>query len=158
MKRLLVGVAAVALLTPSLLFGQAQPQKAAPSKNAKVEQELIKLEEASNDAVIKGDVAFFNRNNTADYMDTDPEGKVTTKTECLANLKSGVVKITSVANDDYRVRVYGKAAVVTYREAIKGQFKGSDISGRYRETDTWVKLAGRWQCVASHESKIAEEK
>ena len=43
MKRMLAGAAAVALLTPSLLFGQAEPQKAAPSKNAKVEQELIKI-------------------------------------------------------------------------------------------------------------------
>jgi len=63
-----------------------------------------------------------------------------------------------MANDDYKVRVYGKAAVVTYRETVKGQYKDKDISGQSRETDTWVKLAGRWQIVATHLSKIVEQK
>ena len=63
MKRLLAGVAAVALLTPSLLFGQAQPRKTAPSRNAKVGQQLIQLEDESCDASVKVDLAYFDRPN-----------------------------------------------------------------------------------------------
>jgi len=158
MKRLLAGVAAVALLTPSLLFGQAIPQKTAPSKNAKVEQQLIKLEEACNDANIKVDVAVIDREIADDLTLTDDEGAVTSKAQWIEGLKSGNLKFTSSANDDYQVRVYGKAAVVTYRWICKGQYKDKDISGQFRETDTWVKLAGRWQCVAIHNSKIVEQK
>jgi hypothetical protein len=158
MKRTLAGVAAVVLLTPSLLFGQAQPQKAAPSKNAKVEQQLIKLEEAWIDADIQVDVAFLDRAIADDLTLTNEGGTVTGKAEFIEDLKSGALKFTSIANDDYKVRVYGKAAVVTFRSTIKGQFKDKDISGQYRETDTWVKLAGGWQCMASHESKIVEQK
>ena len=158
MKRLLVGVTAVALLTPWLVFGQAQPQKAKPSRNAKVEQELIKLEEACNDANIKVDVAVVDRNIADDLTLTDDEGNVASKAQWIEDLKSGALKWTSLANDDYKVRVYGKAAVVTYRVTCKGQYKGKDFGGQFRETDTWVKLDGRWQCVAIHDSKIVEQK
>jgi hypothetical protein len=158
MRRILAGVVGIALVTPWLLFGQAKPQPAAPSKNASVEQELIKLEDGWADAAVKGDVAFYDRILADDYTETHSDGSVSTKAQDIVDLKSGDVKFASVANDDYKVRVYGKAAVVTYRETIKGHYKDEDISGLYRWTDTWVKGAGGWQCVATHESKIIEKK
>jgi len=60
-------------------------------------------------------------------------------------------------NDDFRVRVYGDAAVVTLRIAEKSKSKGKDISGQVRVTDTFIKLAGRWQVVAEHASRIAQK-
>jgi len=158
MKRLLTGAAAFALLTPSLLCGQAEPQKAAPSRNAKVEQQIIKLEDAWDDAFVKGDLVFLDRIIADDITCTDDEGTVWSKAQWIGDLKSGDLKFISVANDDYKVRVYGKAAVVTYRFTGKWQYKGQDVSGQYRETDTLVKSAGRWQCVAVHYSKIVGEK
>lgn len=158
MKKILVGVIVIGLMTPWLAFGQGTPQKSAPSKSSTVEKELINLEEQCNDAVVKGDAAFFERITADDFMDTDCNGAVATKAEDIANIKSGDLKVTSVANVDYKVRVYGQAAVVTYRDTLKGQFKDKDISGQYRETDTWVKRSGQWQIVASHESMIAEKK
>ena len=158
MRRILAGVVVIALVTPWLLFGQAKPQQAAPSKSASVEQELIKLEEGWGDALVKGDVAFLDRILADDYMDTCDDGTVATKAQDIADLKSGDLKVTSLVADESKVRVYGKAAVVTYRFTLKGQFKDKDISGQYRETDTWVKRAGHWQCVASQESKIVEKK
>ena len=37
------------------------------------------------------------------------------------------------------------------------QYKGKDISGQYRFTDTWIKKAGRWQCVATAGTKITKK-
>ena len=59
--------------------------------------------------------------------------------------------------NDMKARVYGDAAVVTGGNTTKETIKGKDISGLYRWTDTWIKKAGRWQCVATHASKIAEK-
>jgi hypothetical protein len=145
-------------VAPWLVFGQAPPQQAGPSKSASVEQELINLEEGCNTAFVSGDVASLDGTLANDYINTDENGTVTTKAQTIADLKSGDLKFSSIVNDDYKVRVYGKAAVVTYREILKGQYKGKDFSGPCRETDTWVKRAGQWQCVAAHESKIVEEK
>ena len=158
MRRILAGVVVIALVTPWLLFGQAKPQPAAPSKNASVEQELIKLEDGWGDALVKCDVAFLDRILADDLANTDIEGSVSTKAQNLADLKSGDLKVTSAVADEYKVRVYGKAAVVTGRCTFKAQYKGKDISSQFRWTDTWVKGAGGWQCVASHESKIVEKK
>ena len=158
MRKTLAGVAAAALVAPWLLFGQEKPQAAVPSKNSGVEQELIKLEEQGNDAALKGNVAFFDRILAKDFTTTDPGGTVSTKVQGLADLKSGAAKITSVTNDEYKVRVYGKAAVVMYRSTIKAEYIGEDISGQYRWTDTWVKQGKSWVCVASHGSRIAGRK
>jgi hypothetical protein len=155
MRKTLAGVAAALLVVPCLLFGQEKPQSAVPSKNSGVEQELIKLEQQGDKAALNRDVAYFTRTASDDFLCTDPGGIVTTKEQGIADMKAGVFQITSLVSDDYKVRVYGKAAVVTYRSTIKAEYKGEDISGQYRWTDTWVKQGKSWQCVASHGSKIA---
>jgi ketosteroid isomerase-like protein len=131
--------------------------KAAPAESASVEQELIKLKDGWNDAVVKVDLAFLDRILADDLTDTDPEGTVCTKAQDIADLKSGDFKCTALVTDDYKVRVYGDAAVVTGRNTMKAQFKGKDISGPYRWTDTWIKRDGRWQCVGGHASEVVQK-
>jgi len=80
-----------------------------------------------------------------------------TKADDLELIKSGDSVITSWVKDEMKVRVYGDAAVVTGRDTIKETYKGKDTSDQYRFTDTWVKRAGRWQCVAAHSSVIAKK-
>jgi ketosteroid isomerase-like protein len=130
-------------------------EAATAGANTPAEQELINLENRWEDASLKGDTAFLERIMAEDFTDTDPEGTVSTKAQDIANIKSGELKFTSATIDDMKARVYGDAAVVTGRNTMKGQFKGKDISGQYRWTDTWVKRDGRWQCVAGHASTIA---
>jgi ketosteroid isomerase-like protein len=120
------------------------------------EQGLIALENRWNDAMVKHDWAFLDQILAGDCVWTDPDGDVWTKPEFLASLKSGEDVIASSVADDMKVRVYGDAAVVTGRTAVKKQYKGKDISGQYRWTTVWVKdYAGRWRCVADHNSSIA---
>lgn len=122
-----------------------------------VEQELIKLENEWAEAWVKSDVAFHDRIMADDYMWTSPWGWVTTKADDLALVKSGEDVITSWVLADMKVRVYGDAAVVAGRCAVKETYKGKDVSDQYRFTDTWVKRAGQWQCVAGHSSVIAKK-
>jgi ketosteroid isomerase-like protein len=127
------------------------------TERVSAEQELIKLENELNDAWINRDIAPFDRILADDYMGTDEEGNVVTKAQELANIKSGAYLSTSAVKDDIKVRVYGDAAVVTGRSTYKGQYKGKEFSSQYRWTHTWVKRAGRWQCVAGHSSEIAQK-
>jgi hypothetical protein len=39
---------------------------------------------------------------------------------------------------------------------MKGTYKGQDLSGNCRFTDTWVKRNGKWQVVASQYTKVLE--
>jgi ketosteroid isomerase-like protein len=53
-----------------------------------------------------------------------------------------------------KVAVVGDSGIVQGEGTIKGSYKGKDMSGRYRWTDTYVKRDGVWQCVSSFSSKI----
>ena len=88
------------------------------------------------------------------FINTGSDGKVTSKSESLANAKA--TKYDSVAYDNMKVIAFGDTAIAT------GDFKakGTDASGKpldvhERFTDTWVKMpSGKWQCVASHGSPV----
>ena len=153
MKRIAIAVSLVVLV----LAIAVQAQTPAQTKSGGVEQELIKLENEWADAWVKRDVAFFDRIIADDYTWTSPWGEVWTKAQDLALLKSRQDVIKSWLLADMKVRVYGDAAVVTGRNTVKETYKGEDVSGQNRWTHTWVKRAGRWQCVAAHSSEIAQK-
>lgn len=149
MKRMAFAVGVVVLVFGVGILTKAQTQS--------VEQELIKLEKEWPNANVKANLAFLDRVMAEDYTWTDFEGVVWDKAQSLAVLKSGDDIISSMENDDLKVRVYGDAAVVTGRFTTKETLKDKDISGQYRFTDTWIKKAGRWQCVAGQGSKIPQK-
>jgi len=122
-----------------------------------MEQELLKLEQDWANANVKADVAFLDRILAEDCVFTDAEGVVWTKAQSLAHLKPGGHVITSMVSDDMKVRIYGDAAVVTGRNTTKETLNGKDTSGQERWTDTWIKRNGRWRCVATHSSRIAQK-
>ncbi len=121
------------------------------------EQELLKVENNWGDALLKNDVAELERIYADEYLFTDPEGVTWNKSQDLANTKSGASKITSFKMEDMKVHVYGGAAVVTGKAILEGTFQGKDISGTHRFTDTFVKRAGRWQCVATQSTLVAKK-
>jgi ketosteroid isomerase-like protein len=125
---------------------------------ASVDQELITLEKGWNDSWVKHDPAFLDRILADDYIGTRSDGSVFSKAQEIADMKYSENVVAHIKSDDFKVRVYGDAAVVAFRFTTKEQNKeGKDIGGQYRTTDTWVKRAGRWQCVASHGSEIAQK-
>jgi len=149
MKRTAIVVGVAGLVFVAAILAQTKSESA--------EQELITLENEWANAWVKSDVAFFDRIMADDYTWTSPWGEVLTKAHNLALVKSGEDVIKSWVLADIEVRVYGDAAVVSGRDTIKETYKGEDVSSQNRWTHTWVKRAGRWQCVAAHSSEIAQE-
>jgi ketosteroid isomerase-like protein len=154
MKRIAIAVSVFVLA----LALTVQPQTPAQTKSGGVEQELIKLENEWAEAWVKRDFAFHDRIMADDYTWTSPWGWVINKADDLALIKSGEDVITSWVLAEMKVRIYGDAAVVIGRDAIKETYKGKNVSSQNRWTHTWVKRAGRWQCVAGHSSEIIQKK
>lgn len=127
---------------------------APPSATAAAEQELIRLEHAWARAYVARDLGTLDRIEHADWACTDAEGKVTTKAEEHRDVSSGTYAATVFAMSDLKVRVYGDAAVVTGRQVEQATMAGKDASAEFRITDTWIRRDGRWQCVATHLSKV----
>lgn len=153
MKRLILSIVLV-LFASCLVFGQAKPKQAVTPAGQNVVQEITALENAWIEAAHKYDVAWFERNLADSYINTSSDGVIEDKAAAIANVKNKVDKFESFSYEGLKVQAYGDTAVATGITVQKSTYKGKDSSGKYSWTDTWVKLNGRWQCVAEHVSKL----
>lgn len=125
-----------------------------PATAGKDEAELRAVEERWDAASVKGDTAALGEILADSLITTTPEGKVRTKAQTLARIKSGEVKFETSKVDDLKIAVYGNAAVVNGRWRGKFVENGKSKDGVERFTDFFIRENGKWRCVASHASNI----
>ena len=118
------------------------------------EAALKAIEEKWDAANLKGDTATLGAIFVDTFISTNTEGKVSTKAEVLAQLKSGEMKYETSKVDDMKVYVYGDTAVVNGRWKAKFVEKGKAVDTSERFTDTYIRQNGQWRCIASHGSTI----
>jgi RNA polymerase sigma factor (sigma-70 family) len=164
-KLKLAAVAMLLIITGSAaLLGQASAQKtsglqpivpipAAPA-NADPprddELDIVMLERAWVDAIPRRDAAIVNRIMADDFEGIDPVANIFTKATYMPDLRNGVFTNQPIELDEIKTRLFGDTAVVTSRIKISG------YSTRGRMTNVYIKRQGRWQCVASHASGMAQ--
>jgi ketosteroid isomerase-like protein len=127
----------------------------AKTQTQSVEQELIKLETKWVDDAVKHDVTTLDKMLVDEFTLTF-DGAVYTKAELLEYIKSNKEE-ASIVTDEWKVRVYGDAAVVTARNTRKMQSEGKEVTSQDRFTDTWIRRDGRWMCVAAHNSTVPQK-
>jgi len=138
------------------LFVIAIGSLALAQTTANVEQEIRQIEEQLRVAAIKSDVAVLERLLADDYTNINPNGLVRTRTEVIADVKSGAAKTTALELSNIKVRVYGDAAVLTCDATVKSQLRGQDTSGQLRRMRIFARRQGRWQAVALQQTRIAK--
>jgi ketosteroid isomerase-like protein len=113
------------------------------------EGRILALETAWNHAEQAKDVAALDQLLAPQLVYIDYDGSLSSKREFLASVQSKGVSPEQIINEQQTAHVFGDCAVVTgiYRE--KGTNNGKPYNRRGRFTDTWVKVNGTWQCVAS---------
>jgi ketosteroid isomerase-like protein len=124
---------------------------------ATIETDIKKLVSDAAATMSKNDVAAFEKMTTDNYMFINPDGKMSTKAERTAALRSGETKYESVAYDDVLVRVnpYGTGAIVTGRATVKGVNMGNKVDGQFRITQVWRKTDDGWKNAHGHATAIA---
>jgi ketosteroid isomerase-like protein len=139
---------AINMVLLSFAFGQS-PTAQQP-ENSTSEQEVRQMIEKYRTAILQRDVAALEKIWADDYVFVNAAGDVLTKTERLANIKSGATTLDSInAKENVTVRVYQNSAVATSRVMLKGKYGGKAISGQYCSTHVWVKGPGGWQLVSN---------
>ena len=116
------------------------------------EQALYQIERDWSEAIMKKDAAALDKILAADFVGHDSTG-VRNKKQAISSLTSAPIKIESGALSDMKAIVFDDTAVVHGIWTEKSTTGGKDTSGRYRWTDTFVKLDGRWQAVGSYSAK-----
>ncbi len=146
MKRVLFAVLLVSVSIPGL--GQTALNEDPGNAIKRLQHELI-------DGYIHRDQAVLNRIMADDYVFIDDTGAVITKAQMIASFRTGERRMTSYQMHDENVRVYGDAAVLTYRYVSQEEHEGRDDSGERRLTRVFVKGPRGWQMVSGQETRIA---
>ena len=122
-----------------------------------MEEELLKLEKAFAEAIVKNDLEGIGRLVSDDWIIIDPNGEIVDRARFFEVIKSGALTHDTMESEDFRVHVYGDSAVVTAITSAKGKFLGQEFSTRERATDVFVKREGRWQCVLTHLTRVGNK-
>jgi ketosteroid isomerase-like protein len=101
-------------------------------------------------AILDSDVDELTRIWTNDYTFINPQGRLVTRAERLANLSSGNTDVSVIDSErEITVRVYGDMAVVQNLSTLHGVFNGVPTDTDLRGTFVWVRRTGRWQLLTN---------
>jgi ketosteroid isomerase-like protein len=144
-------------LVVGLIVAQSGLGRAALAQ-ANPEQALIQLERDWCTAFLTRDTSILDRILASDYTGVGSRGSAETKSEALASLKDMASGFNECVDTNFKVRIYGDAAIVTALATRSGTYKGTAFKDRQSlYTDVFVRRDGRWQCVASHGTLVAAQ-
>jgi ketosteroid isomerase-like protein len=110
---------------------------------------LEKLNHEYVKSVQDKNVAWFDADLSADFMNTASDGSLADRTTFIAQIARGT-DVSKIAEEDVNIRILGDTAVI---HAATVFTTDSGASGRY--TDIWQKQNGCWLCIAAHVSRRA---
>lgn len=118
---------------------------------------LIYMESDWNNAVMKRDVAWFERNYADDMTEVSlRNGALARKADAIKSMKDDKSVFESLDLSETNVRMDGNTAIVTGVNRIRGRDdKGKPMDMRFRFTDTFVKRDGRWLVWATQATPIS---
>ncbi|MGB8583487.1 MAG: nuclear transport factor 2 family protein [Candidatus Sulfotelmatobacter sp.] len=120
------------------------------------EQQILKLFEDGDRALISADEAELSRIFADDYIQYNESGDASTKQELLHNLKSGKIRYLSMISTGRRIRLLSEVvAIVHGSEEDDVEQGGQRFPASYVYMDVVVKRKGKWQIVASQLAKPA---
>ena len=137
-----LSVLAILLLSGAAVAAQ---QNGASDEGGRV----LALENAWNHALEAKDTKALGMLLANTFLSVDIDGSVASKSEFLASIKAPDYQPSQAVTEQSTVQVYGDAAVVVGVFRVKGTEKGKAYMHRERFVDTWIKLNGTWQCVAT---------
>lgn len=87
-----------------------------------------------------------------EFVITIEDGNTYSKAGYISHSADGTTHVQVAELSDLKVRMHGDTAIVTGAYHERGDSNGKAYEYRDRLTDTWMKIGGKWQVVASHYS------
>ena len=139
-----------------LLASNASPATAQRNSKAE-EQALFKLENDFTQGVVKRDAAIMRRITAPKWVYSDESG-VMDREAGIKAFTTGTDTVRVASNEKMRALIYDETAVVIGELVMKGRGPKGTFTNRYRYTDTFAKIDGRWQCIASQDYLMPDTK
>jgi hypothetical protein len=122
-------------------------------------QQILKLFEDGDRALIAADIAELSRIFADDYMQYDEFGESRTKQDVITNLKTAATRYLSITSTGRGIRLLSdELAIVHGSEEDDVEQDGQRFPVRYIYMDVVVKRDGRWQIVGSQLARGAGDK
>jgi len=87
-----------------------------------------------------------------EFVITIEDGSVYSKAGYISHSADSGTHVQVAELSDLKVRMHGETAIVTGAYHERGDSNGKPYEYHDRLTDTWMKIGGKWQVVASHYS------
>jgi uncharacterized protein (TIGR02246 family) len=162
--RINVRLFALVLLAAGLGASAAAParaqESARPGKDAA--QEVLQLERAWLDAYERYDAKAMDEIVADDFQITFPDGSTQGKAQVMEMVRRAPgagAPTVKFRTENVRARVFGADTVVLSGRVVSEYTRGAETMRQEQfYTDTYVRLKGRWQVVASHLSSAPAPK
>lgn len=149
------GLIAAALVLAAALGPAARAQS--QGKAGRAEREILALNREWADAMVRGDRAALERIFSDDLIVTSGDGAIRDKAGELGNAAGDPeIKTYFFNTEDLRVRVYGRAGVLTGRARWRINIRGRDVDHERRYTCVYAKERGRWRMVAMQLTRVQQ--
>jgi uncharacterized protein (TIGR02246 family) len=118
------------------------------------ENEILKLFEDGDRALIAADAAKLSRIFADDYIQYDESGDSLTKQDVIDNLRTGTIRYLSMTSTGRHIRLLrDDVAIVHGSEEDDVEQGGRRFPVRYIYMDVVMKRNGKWQIVGSQLAK-----
>jgi ketosteroid isomerase-like protein len=125
------------------------------AQDGNVEKQISALSDAMIQANLKEDSNFYQKYYAEDATIVHGNGKLFTKAQEIADLKSGSLKYESIDVREKTIHVYGDTAVVHILLTFKGLLSGKPFGPiDLRRTVVWLKQKGDWKIVAWQVTRV----
>ena len=147
-------------LLANILGFPAAAQSTMKSKRSALDEaektQVLKVEAQVNEALVAGDADVLSHIYADDLSYTNQIGEVLTKSEVLANLKTGNIKLPTLGRQDIRLHAFDGTVVLTGISTSILRYKGVVTNKPRRFANVYVKQNGQWMLVAHTVTEITK--
>jgi len=119
------------------------------------EEKICLLDRAWNEAYHRRDVEALRRILAEDWTAIDGAGLIISKQQLLERVASSPEQFDRLEFDEFSLRLFHDAAIVTGRLTVKGRKEDGGVSLRQRFTRVYVKRDNVWWAVATQVTVMA---
>jgi ketosteroid isomerase-like protein len=118
-----------------------------PHTVIEIERLIRQLNDEWVKAMVRADPETLERIMAEDFYFTYPlEGD--DRTQFIADVTSGDLKIEHISREQLNVRVFGRTAVLTARDSATWLYHGRELAGHYKIMSVFAERNGQWQLCA----------
>lgn len=139
-----------------MLQGCASLGPSARTGEARVIAELSAQADRWDKAIVAKDRAGIEANMAEDFRQIDGAGNIESKSSFIADLLSPALQIDPYTVEDFEVRLYGDAALLSGRTRMTGRYDGKPFVAHYRYIDVYVRRDGAWKIVSVQISRLPQ--